>query len=148
MCVGVEFFQNDEPQRVYVTHAHARLPVRLRGGRVVMMLWGARANVPGVEDDTGPGHMKTWPEGGWAPLDDVRAGKWGRFDPKPVKIAVNRFVVIGNDHVSRWTYLRRGQYLQGLVAQAGNERRVYVVTVHPPEGVPGAVWPRVVSTLR
>jgi hypothetical protein len=111
-----------------------------------MVLWGARSGIPGVEDDTGPGHIKTWPDGGWATLDDVRAGKWNRFNPKPVKIAVNRFVVIDEHHQPRWTYLTRGQYLQGLLAQAGSERRVYVVTVHSPERLPGAVWPRIVTS--
>lgn len=144
MCIGVEYFENEEPRRVYVTQSGAQLPVRLRSGRIVMVTWGARAGIPGVEDDTGPGHIKTWPDGGWAALDDVRAGKWSRFDPKPVKIAVNRFVVFDEHQQPRWTYLTRGQYLQGLLAHAGSERRVYVVTVHSPERLPGAVWPRIV----
>ena len=148
MCVGVEYFVDGEPVTIYVTQRDARLPVRLRGGRIKLVTWGAREGVPGVEDDTGPGHIKTWPSGGWAPLDDVRADKWRRYDPKPVKIAINRFVVVDKWHVPRWTYLTHGQYLQGLLAEAGRERRVYVVTVHSPERLPGVIWPRIITNTR
>ncbi len=148
MCIGVEYFKDGEPVRVYVTQGGAQLPIRLRGGRVVMVKWGARSAIPGVEDDTGPGHIRTWPNGGWAALDDIRSDAWKRYDPKPVKVVINRFVVVDRHHLPRWTYLKRGQYLQGLLAHAGHERRVYVVTTHPPERLPGVVWPRVISALR
>ena len=145
MCIGVEYFRDGEPVRVYVTQGGAQVPVRLRNGRIVTVKWGARAGVPGVEDDTGAGHIRTWPEGGWAPLDDVHAEKWHKFDPKPVKITVNRFVVVDEHQLPRWTFLKKGQYLQGLLAHARGDRRVYVVTVHTPEGLPGVAWPRIIT---
>ncbi len=46
-----------------------------------------------------PGHMRTWPDGGWTTPDEMRAEKWRRFDPKPVKIVISRFMVIGEVEV-------------------------------------------------
>jgi len=41
MCVGVEYFQDGEPVTVYVTQRNAHLPVRLRGGPIKLLMWGA-----------------------------------------------------------------------------------------------------------
>ena len=50
----------------------------------------------------------------------------------------------GNPH---WYDLQKGQYIQGLIARDGNERRVYVVTLEPePEDQQiHSRWPRVVQ---
>jgi hypothetical protein len=144
MCIGVEYFRDGESVRVYVTQRNPLIPIRLKSGRVTFLKWGARGACQGVEGDTGPGHIQTWPEGGWAALDEIRAGRWSKLDPKPAKIAVAGFAIVDEHHVRRWTQLRRGQYLQGLVAQAGRERRVYVVTIQSPGSLPGTLWPRII----
>ena len=110
------------------------------------MTWGARRVGIGVEDDTGPGHIAIWQEGGWVPLETIGEYAWQRYDPKPVKIAVARFVVVDQYTNPRWFALERGQYLQGLLATAGGERRVYLVTVPPPENLGRSVWPRIVTS--
>jgi hypothetical protein len=146
MCWGVEYFRDSELVTVYFEQKNPLLPVRLRGGRVVFVKWGARRAGIGVEDDTGPGHIATWQDGAWAPRELINTYAWQRYDPKPVKIAVARFVVVDEQHLPRWFVLERGQYLQGLLAKAGGERRVYVVTVPPPKELAGAVWPRILNT--
>ena len=112
------------------------------------MKWGARRAGIGVEDDTGPGHIATRQEGGWVQREAIGTYVWQRYDPKPVKIAAARFVVVDEHHLPRWFALERGQYLQGLLAKAGGERRVYVVTVPVPERAGCSVWPRVVTSGR
>ncbi|MHB8655829.1 MAG: hypothetical protein ACYDA9_18350 [Terriglobia bacterium] len=32
------------------------------------------------------------PAGGWARLDSIKAGKWDRFIPKPVRLDVEEFM--------------------------------------------------------
>jgi hypothetical protein len=143
MCLGVEYYENGERVVVLFGRANARLPVRTRNGRVVMVKWGTRTADLGVEDESGPGHIKTWPGGAWAWLGDVRAGKWDKLTPKPVKIIATRFMVLDEQQVQRWFPLPRRCHLQGLLADAGRERRVYVVTVPAPPTY--RFWPRIVG---
>ena len=82
-----------------------------------------------------------------AKIESIYCGKWERFFPKPVKIPVLSFMekdLEGNPH---WYDLQKGQYIQGLIARDGNERRVYVVTLEPePEDQQiHSRWPRVVK---
>jgi hypothetical protein len=147
MCVGVEFFENGEPRRVYVSQPDPHLPVKLRDGAVVMVKWGAGTAKYRVDDNT-PGRLFKFPPEGWARLDSVRADEWRRYNPRPVKIAVARFVEVDSMQVPHWIDLKPGQYLQGLRAQIGEDRRVYVVTIPAPEVYRHISdrWPRVVGT--
>jgi len=55
-----------------------------------------------------------------------------------------------NQGKSHWYGLNPGEFIQGLLAQVGVEKRVYVVTV-PPEAENAYIhhrWPRVVSDSR
>ena len=86
-----------------------------------------------------------FPIGGWAPLDQVRAGEWQRFDPRPVRILVARFLQVDVWQVPRYFALNPGEFVQGLLATLSNDTRVYIVTVPPPAEYADQewYWPRV-----
>lgn len=72
--------------------------------------------------------------------------RWDRDIPKPVKIPVLAFMEKDYGGTSHSYDLQKGQYIKGLVAKEGNERRLYVVTIEPdPEDAQiHNRWPRVV----
>lgn len=138
MCGGVHYLHEGQERRVYFPNPSATLPVRTRGARIQLLPWGRRREQAG-----------RLPLGGWARLDSIYGERWDRFSPKPVLLAVNRFME--KDHVGarHWYDLTRGQYIQGLVARLGSERRVYVVTIAPEhEDAVHERWPRIVSAVR
>lgn len=98
----------------------------------------------GVEDKSSQVFL---PIGGWARIESIYGGVWERYFPKPVKIPVLSFMEKDFEGHSHWYDLQKGQYIQGLVAKEGNERRVYVVTLEPePEDAQiHSRWPRVVQ---
>ncbi|HXF67896.1 MAG TPA: hypothetical protein VNK67_14515 [Burkholderiales bacterium] len=141
MCAGIELLREGRIVRVYFPAPRAALPVLTREGSELLLPWGAR----GREYDA-LGLVK-WPAGGWARLESVRAGRWDAFDPRPVKIPARGFMEKDAAGASHWFALGPGQYIQGLLARAGEERRVYVVTVGPPQGLAHIHdrWPRIVG---
>lgn len=143
MCAGIETDQQGKAARVYFPVPHAALPVLQRDGGEIMLMWGAR----GKEYAAGNPRIK-WPEGGWARLESIQSGRWDAFDPQPVKIPAQGFMEKDADGKSHWFKLEPGQFIQGLIAHAGEERRVYVVTVSPPPEHAHIHdrWPRIVST--
>jgi hypothetical protein len=94
------------------------------------------------------------PRGYWVSLDEIRRDlRWCGRKARPMKIAVSEFLVFIQQNgapIEQWIELKRGQYIQGAVAQIHWTRRVYVVTVDPPERYIGAkpFWPRVVEEPR
>lgn len=146
MCVGVEFFEDDQPRQVYVGQPGAQLPVKCRDGDVMMITWGVATAQNHVDDNT-PGRLRKFPQGGWARLESIKADEWARYNPRPIKIAVARFVQVDSMQVPHWIELKRGQYLQGLIAHIGHDHRVYVVTVPAPDEYPHISdrWPRIVG---
>ena len=135
MCGGVAYLDAGGEVRCYFPHPHARLPVVTRRGGTAMVTWGRRQGEPGV-----------LPLGGWARLESIRNGVWGRWQPTPVRLRLQGFMEKDIEGESHWYELTAGQWIQGLVARQGNEQRVYVVTIHPE--MPDAVhprWPRIVS---
>ncbi len=142
MCAGVEFKGTGKSRRIYFPAPNAALPVLRRDGSEIMLVWGAR----GREFAAGSPRIR-WPEGGWARLESIQSGRWDVFKPQPVKIPVRGFMEKDNKSKSHWFTLESGQFIQGLVARAGEERRVYVVTVNPPPEHAHIHdrWPRIVS---
>lgn len=135
MCGGVYHTHNDQDVRVYFPNPKAMLPVKTKGGDVILLPWGRRQNQAG-----------TLPLGGWARLDSIYAGRWDRWFPKPVKLELKSFMEKDIEGHSHWFDLTNGQHVQGLIARDGAEQRVYVVTITPE--MSDAVherWPRVVS---
>ena len=76
----------------------------------------------------------------------IHAGRWDRYSPKSVRIGLMSFMVKDFEGNSRWYDLTKGQYLQGLLAQNGDEQRVYIVTIEPEfEDSHHATWPKIVA---
>ena len=118
--------------RVFFPNPAATLPVRCRGGSVVLLPWGRRQSQQGK-----------LPLGGWARLDSIYAGRWDRWFPKPVMLPIQSFMEQDHEGRAHWFDIVSGSYIQGLVAREGHEQRVYVVTIVPEaEDAMYARWPR------
>ncbi|HEX5278254.1 MAG TPA: hypothetical protein VFW42_11380 [Fluviicoccus sp.] len=130
MCSAVE---TDE--RIIAFGDHDSLPVLLRDGGLRWLRWGERHGVPSV-----------WVAGPCARLDSIRAGKWDRYQPVPVKLAVRRYMERNAVNKPFWAKLEAGEYLQGLVATVNGEQRVYVVTDDTPAAYRHVSdrWPRII----
>ena len=92
MCGGIEY-QNE---KIYFPNPQARLPVRLRGGDVTWVTWGNRKQEAN----------SNFPNGGWARLNSIYAGKWKPWHPRPVLIAADQFMEKDQDDNRtgyRWT---------------------------------------------
>jgi hypothetical protein len=102
--------------------------------------------------DLSPSIRVQWPEEPWVRLDVIKSGAWANLDPKPVRIAVSRFMiyrVLGAATIDQWITLKPREYLQGALLEDRAEHAVYIVTVDPPEGYcVASPWPRVVSSRR
>ncbi|HCC81456.1 MULTISPECIES: hypothetical protein [unclassified Methylophaga] len=136
MCGGAHFQYGDEYMRMYFPNPKAMLPVLKIDGSIELLPWGRRLKQPG-----------NLPVTGWAKIESIYGGVWERYFPKPVKIPVLSFMEKDLEGHSHWYDLQKGQYIQGLVARDGNEKRVYVVTLEPePEDAQiHSRWPRVVQ---
>lgn len=136
MCGGAYFQHGDETRRMFFPNPNAVLPVLKKDGSQILMPWGRRQDQPGK-----------LPMGGWARLESVYGGIWDKYFAKPVKIPVLAFMEKDLEGRSHWYDLQKGQYIQGLIARDGNERRLYVVTIEPePEDMQiHSRWPRVVQ---
>ena len=120
MCGGATFKFNGTEYRVYFPDPNAALPVRTADGDHQLVPWGRRREQQG-----------SLPPGGWARLDSIRAGKWERWQPRPVKIDLDAFMEKDHHGKSHWFDLKDGEYIQGLVATMKDEMRLYVVTTEP-----------------
>ncbi|HEX5359796.1 MAG TPA: hypothetical protein VFW49_01650 [Fluviicoccus sp.] len=131
MCSAVEV-----GERIIGFGDHDLLPVVLRNGELQWLRWGERHGVPSA-----------WVPGPCARLDSILSGKWDRYGPVPVKLAVNRYMERNARNKPYWVKLAAGEYLQGLVATVGGEQRVYVVTVDTPAPYRHVSdrWPRVIG---
>ena len=142
MCAAVEIEGQEKAARIYFPVKAATLPVLMRDGSVINLPWGARREESGANG----GGMR-WPEGGWARLESIKSERWLKYDPVPVKIPARGYMEKDDEGRSHWFGLEPGEYLQGLVARIGDERRVYVVTIATPQVFAHIHdrWPRIVS---
>ena len=137
MCGGVKYRHGDRTVTTYFPNPGAALPVLRRDGAHELLPWGRREEQEGV-----------LPPGGWARLDSVKAGKWERYEPVPVRLDIEEFMEKDHAGTSHWYRLETGQWIQGLIATRGAELRVYVVTIVPTEATQRAVhdrWPRIIT---
>ncbi len=135
MSGGVEYTWQGKMMRIYFPNPKARLPVRKKDGRIELLTWGRRK-----------AQIGELPSGGWARHESIEKGIWDKWQPRPVKIIVDRFMEKDMEGQSHWFELTAGQWIQGLVARHKNEQRVYVVTVVPE--MPDAIhdrWPRIMN---
>lgn len=119
---------------VYFARTKALLPVKLMNGEIQLVTWGRRQQENGE-----------MPLGGWARLPSIHEGKWSQYVPKPVQLPIYKFMKTDyEDHV-HWYEVTKGQYIQGLLAQEGNEYRVYIVTIIPTRlDICHDRWPRII----
>jgi hypothetical protein len=133
MCSGVYYSHKGREVRVFFPHPKATLPVKTRGGDLLLLPWGRRQRQVG-----------RLPLGGWARLETVYAGRWDRWFPRAVKLPVQGFMERDMEGRSHWYELTKGQWIQGLVARDNQEQRLYVVTVEPErEDAMHERWPRI-----
>ena len=136
MCGGVEYPNPfGEVRTVYFPSPTAELPVVTKEHDIAMLTWGRRRGEPG-----------RLPVGGWARHESIEKGIWQKWNPVPVKIRVLRYMEKDSHKTSHWFDLPEEHVIQGLVAQLGDEQRVYVVTVQA-EGEFAKIhvrWPRIV----
>lgn len=120
MCGGIQY----QEHKIYFPQPDARLPVLLRHGGVTWVIWGNRKKEANRE----------FPNGGWARLDSIKAGKWKSWHPRPVIIPADSFMEKDHEEKSHWFSLAPGMVIQALLAERKGESRVYVVTEEtPPE---------------
>lgn len=133
MCSGIEL---DGEMHLW-SDPEVRLPIALKDGGVCWLRWGERY---GAKDSF-------FYEGPCARLESIKTGKWDKFSPRAVKVKIDRYME--RDHKGRpyWVKTDVGQYLQGMVANWGNDQRVYVVTVDSPAEFQHVQprWPRLVG---
>ncbi|WP_317928750.1 hypothetical protein [Halioxenophilus sp. WMMB6] len=135
MCGGVRFKAEGDELKIYFPNPKAVMPVRRKDGSHELVAWGRRESQPGF-----------MPKGGWARLDSIRAGKWSQYSPVPVKIDVAAFMEKDAENVSQWYELQPGEFIQGLIATLGEERRLYVVTELSENSQHASQrWPRVIN---
>ena len=132
MCSGVEH----EGQMHLWKDPAVQLPVLLRDGATSWIRWGERHGV-----------QSPFFQGPCARLESIREGKWGRFQPRAVRIPVTRYMERDQKSAPYWVRLEAGHYLQGLLATWAGEQRIYVVTVESPAEFRHVQerWPRVVT---
>jgi len=118
MCGGIQY----QDYKFYFPQNNALLPVLLRSGGVTWVTWGRRQNEA----------IGQFPNGGWARLDSIKAGKWKPWHPKPVLIIVDQFMEKDHDGQTHWIELDKKMAIQGLLAERKKEQRVYVVTIDTP----------------
>ncbi len=137
MCGGVCYEVDEKTIITYFPNPKALLPVRLKTGESLLMPWGRRKQQPGK-----------LPLGGWAREESLQTGIWDKYFPKPVKISVIKFREKDIEGISHWFDVTHGQYIQGIIAQDDDERRIYVVTVaSPPINAIHDRWPKITASL-
>ncbi len=131
MCVAIRFKNSEVRWNV----TGAALPVMDKeSGEIVSYPWGRREwNEPG----------KLYPTG-WARRESIEQGKWQRFHPLSVFIVAESFMERDLDKQPHWVDLHARQYISGLLVASGEEKRVYVITVPPPEPR-FKRWPEIVN---
>ncbi len=132
MCSGIEY------QDALLTwqNTPVKLPVLLRNGEIAWLRWGELH-----------GTQSPFVHGPCARLDSIQSGKWDRYQPRPVKIPLTRYMERDSRGAPCWIKVGPGQHLQGLVATWQGEQRLYVVTVETPKKFRHVQqrWPRVLD---
>lgn len=138
MCSGHKYTDSaGKTWTVYFPSPKASIPVIKKDGEVEWIAWGKRN-----EED-----LPFFPNGGWARLDSIKAGKWEKYNPKPVLLAMNWFMEKDADKQSHWFEIKANEAVQGLLAVNDDVARVYVVTTDTPEEFSYIHdrWPRIVN---
>lgn len=134
MPEAIIFHHQSQPQTIYFARTNAVLPILMPSGEIKLVTWGRRQQEP-----------SEMPLGGWARLPSIHNGKWSLYTPKPVRLAVTKFMQSDFEGRTHWYEVTRGQYIQGLLAHHENEYRVYIVTIIPELlDICHERWPRII----
>lgn len=137
MCGGAKYTdQQNKAWTIYFPSPKAALPVLKKNGEVEWVIWGKR------KEENAP----EFPNGGWARLDSIKAGKWQRYAPTPVLLPLQSFMEKDHDKTSPWFDLKPDELIQGLLTVQHDVPRVYVVTTDTPEefNYLHDRWPRII----
>lgn len=118
MCVAVCYANEKKTVITHFAQAKAMLLVQTKTTLNKLIPWGRRTSEVG-----------RLPLGGWASLAAIEKGKWDYYLPKFVKISVNKFMEQDIESRSLWFDVTPGQWLQGLLLESEQEKRVYIVTL-------------------
>lgn len=138
MCGGARYIdQTGKDWKIYFPNPKAALPVVQPDGSVEWVKWGKRREEG----------LAGFVEGGWARKDSIDAGKWRRFHPQEVRLAVIAFMQKDADRVSHWIDVPPGMAVEGLVVEQEGEKRLYVVTEDTPPEFAWVHdrWPRIIK---
>lgn len=138
MCGGIKYTDNqNKTWTVYFPNPKAALPIMKKTGDIEWVTWGKRKEENGSH----------FPNGGWARLDSIKAGKWDRYHPVPVLLPANAFMEKDYEKVSHWFDVKADDVIQGLLTVHDDMARVYVVTTDTPEefNYIHDRWPRVIK---
>ena len=137
MCGGAKYTDNNGKEwKIYFPNPKAALPVVTSNSNIEWLKWGKR------REELAPGFI----QGGWARLNSIREGKWARFHPKPIQLAVTSFMEKDEQKVSHWIDVPEDMAIQGLLASVNDEVRLYVVTEDTPSEYAWVHdrWPRLI----
>jgi hypothetical protein len=135
MCHAIAFIHNGKEHVVYFKDYKAVVPVRTKSRGTLLVPWGRQQHQAG-----------RLPLGGWARHSDIVKGKWNKWLPKPVKLCLTKFMELDIEAIPHWFPLVKSHYIQGLLANEGDEYRVYIVTVEPElHNEQFLRWPRSIS---
>jgi hypothetical protein len=138
MCNSVIYHYQGHERKTQFSDPNALLPVKSKQQGVLLLPWGRRTHQSGQ-----------LPLGGWARHASIQSGRWDPYFPKPVRLPIDQFLSEDVMHATRWYRLTRGQWIQGLLAQVGEEKRIYIVTLTPeaPDSLYDR-WPRILLDYR
>lgn len=127
MCGSARYWPPgaSKPYAIGYGYSEASMPVLRSSGEVEWIKWGRRKGqeIPGL------------PVTGWARWLSVQEGKWNRYQPEFVELAVQQFGEKDENGKRHWFQVPDGCHIQALIATGSTgESRLFVVTVEtPPE---------------
>ena len=137
MCSGVKFTDSSSKEwKIYFPNPKAALPIAKKDASLEWVKWGRR------KEEQAP-----FVQGGWARADSIELGKWEKYKPVFVKLAVHSFMEKDAERVSHWIDVPKGQAIEALIVNNNDEQRIYVVTEDTPEEYSWVHdrWPRIVE---
>lgn len=137
MCGGLRYRDAEGAERrIFFPNPAAQLPARLRDGGIALLPWGRRREQAG-----------RLPLGGWARLESIHAGRWARYQARPLIVPALGYMEKDGAGQSHWFELQPQQALQALLAEIGTERRLYIVTQASPPAYAAihSRWPRLLD---
>lgn len=120
MITGVTFHQGGHKRKVSFKQLSACLPYIDRVNQVRYVAWGRRWQEPGQ-----------LPTGSHILLDELEKGEWENYFIRFVQLPILSFEIITIEGYPRWFTLTAGQYLQGVLVEQAQEKRIYILTLTP-----------------